>query len=110
MARKALPKGDPIAVYNPEGGYTIHLPDSIRKNLAAMRRLNHQMVDLIADYGLIDWLVHDVEMRLMTLADDILGDFVLALVRNAKAGNQDHKTGPGRTARDPVTRTVPASS
>ena len=110
MARKALPKGDPIAVYNPEGGYTIHLPDSIRKNLAAIRRLNHQMVDLIADYGLIDWLVDDVEMRLMTLADDILGDFVLALVKNAKGGNHIRKTSPGTTARGSLSSTVPAKS
>ena len=110
MARKALPEGNPIAVYDPEGGYTIHLPDSIRKNLAAMRQLNHQMVDLIADYGLIDWLVHDVEMRLMTLADDILGDFVLALVKNAKAGKHGRKTSPGKTGQDPLSSTVPASS
>jgi hypothetical protein len=49
-----------------------------------MRALHHRVVDVIADHGLVQWLVNDVETRLATLSYEIVGDFVTDLVREAK--------------------------
>ena len=75
-----------IAEDDPEGGLTVTLPESVRNSLPVMRGLHHRVVDIIADHGLVEWLVHDVEMRLATLSWEIVGDFVTDLVREAKAG------------------------
>ena len=80
MKTKAV---NPIAVEDPDGGYTVKLPDSVRDDLEIMRKVAHRMVDEVADRGLFSWLAHTVENNLATLTDDIIGEFVLNLVNEA---------------------------
>ena len=84
--RTGLATLNSIAERDPKGGLTVTLPKSVRDSLPVMRGLNHRVVDVIADHGLVEWLVVDVEMRLTTLSCHIVGDFVTDLVRQAKAG------------------------
>ena len=100
MAKKRTGMGtlNDIAREDEEGGITVTLPDSVRGNLALMRRLNHRVVDIIADYGFVDWLVHDVERRLAVLSTDVMCGFTTALVREARtatkqAGKAESKRG-----------------
>jgi len=74
---------NPIAVEDPDGGYTVKLPDSVRDDLEIMRKVAHRMVDEVADRGLLSWLPHTVENNLGALTDDIIGEFVLNLVNEA---------------------------
>ena len=74
-----------IAEEEPEGGLTVKLPESVRGNLRVMRWLHHRVVDVMADHGLVEWLVHDVETRLATLSFEIVGDYVTDLIREAGA-------------------------
>ena len=79
---------NPIAVEDPDGGYTVRLPDSVRDDLEIMRKVAHRMVDEVADRGLLSWLPHTVENNLGALTDDIIGDFVLNLVNEATGKNE----------------------
>ena len=85
---------NPIAVEDPDGGYAVRLPDSVRDDLEIMRKVAHRVVDEVADRGLLSWLPHTVENNLATLADDIIGEFVLNLVNeatgNKAAGSAGH--------------------
>ncbi len=74
-----------IAEEDPEGGITVKLPESVRGNLRVMRWLHHRVVDVMADHGLVECLVHDVEARLGTLSFEIVGDYVTDLIREAGA-------------------------
>ena len=87
MAKKRTGLGtlNAVAREDDEGGIKVTLPESVRGNLGLMRRLNHRVVDIIADYGFVDWLVHDVERRLTVLSADVMCDFTTALVRAARA-------------------------
>ena len=73
-----------IARDDEEGQMTVTLPECVRGNLNVMRWLHHRVVDVMADHGLVEWLAHDVEMRLTTLSSEIVGDYVQGLVREAK--------------------------
>ncbi len=70
---------------DPEGGFKVTLPESVRGNLRVMRWLHHRVVDVMADHGLVEWLVYDVEARLATLSFVIVGDYVTDLIREAGA-------------------------
>ncbi len=72
-----------IAEEDPDGGYAVKLPESVGDDLEIMRKMAHRMVDEVADRGLLSWLLHTVENNLGTLADDIIGEFVLNLVNEA---------------------------
>ncbi len=87
MAKKRTGLGtlNDVAREDEEGGIKVTLPESVRGNLGLMRRLNHRVVDIIADYGFVDWLVHDVESRLAVLSTDVMHDFTKALVREARS-------------------------
>ncbi len=67
------------------GGFKVTLPESVRGNLRVMRGLHHRVVDVMADHGLVEWLVYDVEARLATLSFVIVGDYVTDLIREAGA-------------------------
>ncbi len=88
MAKKRTGMGtlNDITREDEEGGIKVTLPESVRGNLALMRRLNHRVVDIIADRGFVEWLVHDVERRLAVLSADVMHDFTTALVREARSG------------------------
>lgn len=83
MAKTKTKEVNPIAVEDPDGGYAIKLPESVRDDLEIMRRVAHRMVDEVADRGLLTWLLHTVEENIGTLTDDIIGEFVLNLVNEA---------------------------
>ena len=83
--RTGLATLNSIAEDHPDGGLKVTLPESVRDSLPVMRALHHRVVDVIADHGLVQWLVNDVETRLATLTYEIVGDFVTDLVREAKA-------------------------
>ena len=74
-----------IAQEDDEGGIKVRLPESVRDDLRVMRRLHHRVVDFMADHGLLEGLVHDVEARLTVLSFAIVGDYVTEMVREAKA-------------------------
>ena len=74
-----------IVQEDPEGGLTVTLPTSVHGNLPVVRGLYHRVVDVIADHGLVEWLVYDVETRLAALSEQIVDDFVTDLLREAKA-------------------------
>ena len=76
---------NPIAREDPEGGMTVTLPECVRDDLNVMRWLHHRIGEVMADHGLVECLVHDVEMRLTTLSFDIVGDYVTGLVGEARA-------------------------
>ncbi|UCC32350.1 MAG: hypothetical protein JSU86_08715, partial [Phycisphaerales bacterium] len=84
-----------IAREDSEGGITVTLPECVRGNLRVMRWLHHRVVDVMADHGLVEWLVYDVEARLKTLSFEIVGDYVTDLVREAKvAAKKSAKRNP----------------
>ncbi len=87
MAKKRTGLGtlNDVTREDEEGGITVTLPESVRGNLGLMRRLNHRVVDIIADHGFVEWLVHDVERRLAVLSADVMHDFTKDLVREARA-------------------------
>lgn len=66
------------------------LPECVHSNLCVMRWLHHRVVDLMADHGLVEWLVHDVEMRLRTLTLEVVDDYLTDLVREAKTAASDY--------------------
>ena len=77
-----------------EGGLKVRLPESVRGDLRVMRRLHHRMVDFMADHGLLEGLVHDVEARLTVLSFAIVGDYVTEMVREARAATSKPKESP----------------
>ena len=85
--KTALEALDSIALADEEevGDFKVKLPDSVRGNLRVMRWLHHRVVDVMADQGLVDWLVHDVEARLTSLRFEIVHYYVTDLLREARA-------------------------
>ncbi|UCC31518.1 MAG: hypothetical protein JSU86_04420 [Phycisphaerales bacterium] len=83
MAEIKTKTDNPIAVEDPNGGYAVKLPKSVRNDLEMMRKVAHRMVDEVAERGLLSWLLETVEENLGTLTDDIIGEFVLKLVNEA---------------------------
>ncbi len=84
---------DEIVQEDEEGGLKVRLPESVRGDLRVMRRLHHRVVDLMADIGLLEGLVHDVEARLTVLSFAIVGDYVTEMVREAKASSKTSAKG-----------------
>ena len=84
--RTGLATPNSIVDEDPAGGLTVTLAQSVRDNLPVMRGLHHRVVDVMADRGLVQCLVYDVETRLAALSEQIVGDFVTDLVREARAG------------------------
>lgn len=101
MAKKRTGMGtlNGVTREDEEGGIKVTLPESVRGNLGLMRRLNHRVVDIIADYGFVDWLVHDVEGRLAVLSTDVMHDFTKALVREARSAPPSAKPAANRPRR-----------
>lgn len=91
MAKKRIDTDtlNPITREDDDGGIKVTLPDSVRGNLRLMRRIHHRVVDIMADYGFVDFLVHDVEARLGILSADITCDFVKDLIREARAQGKE---------------------
>ena len=88
MAKTKAKEANLIAVEDPNGGYTVKLPESVRDDLEIMRRVAHRMVDEVAERGLLNWLLHTVEENLGALTDDIIAEFVLNLISEA-TGKQE---------------------
>ena len=65
------------------GDCNVALPDRVCKDVQALRRLHHRMVDLIADNGHTAWMISDIELCLGALADDLLRDAVRNLIAEA---------------------------
>ena len=63
--------------------FNVTLPDCVCKDVKALRRLHHRMVDLIADNGHTAWMISDIELCLGALADDLLRDAVRDLIAEA---------------------------
>ena len=107
MAKKRTGLGtlNDVAREDEEGGIKVTLPESVRGNLGLMRRLNHRVVDIIADHGFVDWLVHDVERRLAVLSADVMFDLTTTLIREARAAPPSAKPGAKRPQRTPTNGT-----
>ncbi len=87
---------DEIVDEDEEGGFKVKLPESIRGNLRVAHRLYHDVGDLMADLGLVEGLVHDVEQRLSVLSFAIVGDHVQKMVREAKASVKASAKNPAK--------------
>ena len=81
-----------------KGGFKVRLPESVRGDLRVMRHLHHRVVDLMADIGLVEGLVHDVEGRLKVLSFAIVGDYVMEMVREARASSKTSPKAPAKRA------------
>ncbi len=67
----------------PTGRVRVTLPESFRDNKSRLRRLNHLVVDIMADRGFVNSLVDDAEMRLEVLSTDAAAHYVLGLLGQA---------------------------
>ena len=63
--------------------FNVTLPDRVCKDVKALRRLHHRMVDLIADNGHTAWMISDIELCLEGLADDLFRDAVRDMIAEA---------------------------
>ncbi|MCH7885920.1 MAG: hypothetical protein IIC01_11825 [Planctomycetes bacterium] len=61
----------------------VNLPESVRDNLGALRRLHHLVVDIMADRGFVKTLADDAEMRLEVLSTDMAAHYVMDLLGQA---------------------------
>ena len=111
MAKKRTGMGtlNEIAREDEEGGIKVTLPESVRGNLALMRRINHRIVDIIADHGFVDWLVHDVERRLAVLSTDVMYDFTTALVREARTATKQSEKAESKRRRRVTSNGTPTA-
>ena len=87
MAKKptAPDAGVPIAQGECPEFLEVTLPESVCGNMRVLRHLCHRVVDLMADYGKVAWLVTDMEYQLEHLAVEITCDYVSDLIREAEA-------------------------
>lgn len=66
-----------------DGDCEVTLPDCVCKDVNALRRLHHRMVDLIADNGHTAWMISDIQLCLGALANDLLRDAIRDLIAEA---------------------------
>ncbi len=64
-----------IARGDGKGGVKVTLPKSARTDLCVMRQLQHRVVDMMADHGLVASLAYDAD-RNLTLLDRLSGDSI----------------------------------
>ena len=100
MAKKIAKVADPVATEVDHGGISVTLPKAICNNREVMRWLYHWVVDAVADRGHVDWMAGAVEVRLESLATDIVVMFVADLVRQAfEATSKPEESRPPKKAK-----------
>ena len=88
---------DEIVDEDEDGGFKVKLPESVCGNVRAMRLLYYRMGDFMADIGLVEGMVADVERRLTVLSFAIVGGYVQEIVREAKASARTQAKTPAPT-------------
>ena len=93
MAKKlpSFKELDSIVHEDPEGGPSLTLPESVRGNVGVVRYIHDQLVDFMSNHRLAKSLLHDMEMRLTVLSFAIVGEYVIDLVRQARAATRKPK-------------------
>ena len=101
---------EPIVEENGICDLAIQMPKSIRGNVFVLRRLNHDVVDLMADRGDAPWLLEHIDFAFSGLAVELAIDYVRQLIRKAVAAEEARSkrlsatTGPVKPK--PVTQTA----
>ncbi len=67
-----------------EGGLTVKLPEDFHKHRWLLRRLFHNLVDLLADYKYDHLLVEEVERWLTFLSASVMGQYAADLIRKGE--------------------------
>ena len=79
---------EPIVEENGICDLAIQMPKSIRGNVFVLRRLNHDVVDLMADRGDAPWLLEHIDFAFSGLAVELAIDYVRQLIRKAVAAEE----------------------
>ena len=101
MAKKAKIKKikkrkqrEPLVTVEPQWDVKIELAKDVHRECETVRVLGHRVVDLLCDTGRHDWLAGSLEFDLAALCEDVIGDYVSALIEQARA--QGKEVGGGR--------------
>ncbi len=76
-----------------KGGIKVTLSQSASTDVDVMRHLAHRVVDLMADHGLKAHLAYDAGNGLTLLCYTIIADYVMEMVREAKASAEKSAKG-----------------
>ena len=102
MAKK-LEDIHPVSVHAGEdakGRIQVRLSQPIVQKKRLMRWLHHRVIDLLADYGLLDFLDKDLEDRLSLLCADITSDYVSEMLKEGEKAVKQQDDEAGETAQD----------